>query len=55
MKKYKIIWSVGVAVKDSVHGAGGLGFDSGAGQNEHSAANGSPPLPHFFREALPRR
>ena len=28
--------------------AGGLGFDSQAGQTVHWAANGSPPLRRFF-------
>ena len=29
-------------------GAGGLGFDSTAGQIEHNVADGSPPLRSFF-------
>ena len=35
--------------------AGGLGFDSRAGQIGHSVANGSPPLRRFFGAVLPRR
>ena len=35
--------------------AGGLIVDSQAGQIEYSVANGSPPLPRFFRAVLPRR
>ena len=33
---------------------GGLGFDSRAGQIEHSVANGLPTLRHFYRAVLPK-
>ena len=42
-------------VKDIANGAGGLGFDSWAGQIEHNVANGLTPLRCFFEAALPRR
>ena len=35
--------------------AGGLGFDSRAGQFGHSVANGLLPLRRFFETVLPRR
>ena len=38
-----------------VIGAGGMGFDSRAGQIGHSVAYGSPPLRRFFRAVLSRR
>ena len=34
-----------------IFGAGGLRFKSWAGQIEHSVANGSPPLRHFFKRS----
>ena len=36
-----------------VSGAGDLRFKSRAGRIEHSTANGSPPLRHFFESVLP--
>ena len=38
-------WSSGNAPEP---GLGGLSFKSQTGQIEHSVANGSPPLQHFF-------
>ena len=38
-----------------VFGAGGLRFKSRAGQIEHNAANGSPPLRHFFKKSCVSR
>ena len=35
--------------------AGGLGFESRAGQIGQNVANGSPPLVRFFGAVLPRR
>ena len=34
--------------------AGGLGFDSRAGQIKHSVTNGMPPLRCFFGAVLPK-
>ena len=48
-------WTVGAVMKNIAIGAGGLGFDSCAGQIGHSVANGSPVLRHFFGAVLPRR
>ena len=39
--------------KDIAIGAGGLGFDCRVGQIGPSVANGSPPLPCFFRAVCP--
>ena len=43
-----------VAVKDITVGAGGLRFDSRAGQTG-TVANGPPPLQRFFEAVLLRR
>ena len=45
-------WSSGNAF---VPEAGGLRFKSRAGQIEHSVANGSPPLRHFFERSCVAR
>ena len=45
-------WSSGNAF---VSGAGGRRFKSRAGQFEHSVANGSPPLQHFFEKSCVAR
>ena len=51
-----------VAVQRIAIGAGGLAFNSRAGQIDHSVgqsglvkSNGSPPLRRFFGAVLPRR
>ena len=44
-------WSSGKAF---IYGAGGLRFNTRAGQIGHSVANGSPTLQHFFA-GLPER
>ena len=45
---HQFSWSSG---NKFVFGAGGLRFKSRAGQIEHSVANGSPPLRHFFQKS----
>ena len=40
-------------IKDIAIGAGGLGFDSRAGQIRHTVADGSPALQRFFEAVLP--
>ena len=45
---HQFSWSSG---NEFVFGAGGLRFKSRAGQIEHSVANGSPPLRHFFKKS----
>ena len=47
----KIWWSGNAFVT----GAGDLRFKSQAGQIEHSVANGSPPLRHFFERSCVAR
>ena len=49
---YDQSWSSGNAF---VSEAGGLRFKSRAGQIEHSVANGSPPLRHFFERSCVAR
>ena len=46
---------VSLVVKHTTIGARVLGFDSQAGQIEHSVANDSPPLQKFFGTVLARR
>ena len=46
---------VSSVVKHMAFGAGDQGFDSRAGQIEHSVANDSPPLRRFYGAVLSRR
>ena len=45
--------SLGGVVKDHVIWAGGLGFNSGAGQIKHSVVNGLFQLQQFFEAVFP--
>ena len=47
-------WPSELLIKKIATGAGGLEFDSRAGQIGHSVANGSPPLQRILRAVLPR-
>ena len=50
--RYKVV--LNVVVKDIVIGAGGMGFDSRAGQTQHCRPR-LRPLRRFFGAVLPRR
>ena len=47
-----INWLDSAVVRDLAISEGGLGFDSRAGQIEHSVSYGSPPLRLFFRSCV---